>query len=498
MQTDVPTASGSSKPTRLERELGLWDVYALATGATLSSGFFLLPGLAAAGAGSAMPLSYVLAALIVLPGLFSSVELTTAMPKAGGIYYFLDRSMGPLVGTIGGFGSWIALVLKAAFALIGVGAYLQLFFPQLAFGPVAAALAVLLGIVNWLGAKKSGSAQIMLLIGLFILLLWFCGFGLLEVEVGRLGGVFRPESAGLVSTAGLVIVSYMGLTKVASVAEEVKNPERNLPLGSFLAFGTAVFVYVVGTMVMIGVTGADVLAAADNGHGDLTPVATVARALERAVEIDPQCSLARALLAEVLVDTDLLGFPGPKGNLDRARRDARVAVALDPRCQQARSVMAYVHFASGEHEAAVAEAEAAISLNPNNADRVAGCAFWLGLSGELERAAALIDRMLQYNPHQPGWLRLVSLLLHLDRGDIAGAHGEAERFSCPAIAWDPLLRAATSGLLDRGERGSDALRELETRHPGVARDPEPYVRSYVHADRHVAAILEGLRRAGSG
>ena len=266
-----------SKPTRLERELGLWDVYALATGATLSSGFFLLPGLAAAGAGASMPLSYMLAALIVLPGLLSSVELTTAMPKAGGIYYFLDRSMGPLVGTIGGFGSWIALVLKAAFALIGVGAYLQLVFPQLAFGPIAAGLAVLLGVVNWLGAKKTGSAQVFLLIGLIVLLLWFCGFGLLQVEFGQLGSVFQPESAGLVSTAGLVIVSYMGLTKVASVAEEVKNPERNLPLGTFLAFGTAVLVYVVGTMVMIGVTGADVLAAADNGHGDLTPVATVAR-----------------------------------------------------------------------------------------------------------------------------------------------------------------------------------------------------------------------------
>jgi len=273
----VTTPPDAAKPTRLERELGLWDVYALATGATLSSGFFLLPGLAAAGAGASMPLSYVLAALIVLPGLLSSVELTTAMPKAGGIYYFLDRSMGPLVGTIGGFGSWIALVLKAAFALIGVGAYLQLFFPQLEFGPIAAGLAVLLGIVNWLGAKKTGSAQVFLLIGLFFLLLWFCGFGLLQVEFGQLGEVFAPESAGLVSTAGLVIVSYMGLTKVASVAEEVKNPERNLPLGTFLALGTAILVYVVGTMVMIGVTGADVLAAADNGHGDLTPVATVAR-----------------------------------------------------------------------------------------------------------------------------------------------------------------------------------------------------------------------------
>ena len=83
-----------------------------------------------------MPLSYLLGAAILLPGLFSMVELATAMPKAGGIYYFLDRSMGPLVGTIGGFGTWIAVVLKSAFALIGVGAYLQLFFPSIEMGPM--------------------------------------------------------------------------------------------------------------------------------------------------------------------------------------------------------------------------------------------------------------------------------------------------------------------------------------------------------------------------
>ncbi len=264
------------KAKKLEKELGLWDVYALATGATLSSGFFLLPGLAAAGAGSAMPLSYLVAALIVAPGLFSSVELTTAMPKAGGIYYFLDRSMGPLVGTIGGFGTWIALVLKSSFALIGVVAYLQIFMPQLPAGPVAAALAILFGLINYMGAKKTGSAQVFLLVGLLILLLWFCGFGITQVDMGSLRGVLNPEAAGLVSTSGLVIVSYMGLTKVASVAEEVKNPERNLPLGTFLAFGTVIVIYVIGTAVMIGVTGADVLGA---GYGDLTPVATVAQDL---------------------------------------------------------------------------------------------------------------------------------------------------------------------------------------------------------------------------
>lgn len=264
------------KPQSLEKRLGLWDVYALATGATLSSGFFLLPGLAAAGAGAALPLSYLLGAAVLLPGLFSIVELSTAMPKAGGIYYFLDRSMGPLVGTIGGFGTWVSVVLKSAFALIGVGAYLQLFFPAIQMGPMAAGFAVFFGVVNYFGAKKTGTFQVMLLVGLLILLLWFCGLGMLKVDVGNFSGFFAAGSEGIISTAGLVIVSYMGLTKVASVAEEVQNPERNLPLGMFLAFASVVVMYVVGTSVMVGVVGVETLA---RGGGDLTPVATVARAM---------------------------------------------------------------------------------------------------------------------------------------------------------------------------------------------------------------------------
>ena len=149
-------------PEPLERQLGLRDVYALATGATLSSGFFLLPGLAAASAGSAMPLAYLLGAIILVPGLLSMAELSTAMPRAGGIYYFLDRSMGPLMGAIGGFGTWISLVLKTAFALVGVGAYLQIFAPDLDMAPIAAGFAIFFGVINYFGAKKTGSFQVSL------------------------------------------------------------------------------------------------------------------------------------------------------------------------------------------------------------------------------------------------------------------------------------------------------------------------------------------------
>lgn len=263
-------------PSSLKKELGLFDVFTLATGATLSFGFFLLPGIAASTAGQGLPFAYIIAALFLLPGLLAKAELATAMPRSGGLYFFLDRSMGPLWGTMSGFGTWFSLILKTAFALIGVGAYLGIFFPDLPLEPVAAGLAILFGVVNLFGAKKSGTAQAYLVVGLMVLLAWFCGLGLINMETRHFTELLATPSGSLISTAGFVVVSYMGLTKVASVAGEVKNPERNLPLGMLLAYLTTVVLYVIGSFVLIGVVGADVIGA--NG-GDLTPVATVANVL---------------------------------------------------------------------------------------------------------------------------------------------------------------------------------------------------------------------------
>ena len=133
------------KSKRLKKELKLSGVYAIAAGTTLSAGFFLLPGLAAQQAGSAIVLAYAIAAIPLIPAMFSIIELATAMPRAGGVYYFLDRTLGPYFGTIGGIGTWLALVLKVAFALIGMGAYISLFIPGLEIVPVAVILAMALG-----------------------------------------------------------------------------------------------------------------------------------------------------------------------------------------------------------------------------------------------------------------------------------------------------------------------------------------------------------------
>jgi len=270
-------ANGAPASGKLKKELGLFDVYAICTGAMFSSGFFLLPGLAAAQTGPSVALAYLIAGILMLPAMFSMAELSTAMPRAGGDYYFLDRAMGPLVGTVGGTGTYLALTLKSAFALIGMGAYLALFI-NVNIQVLAIALTLAFMFLNIFGAKETTGLQRLLIIVLVSVMAVYIGGGIASFFGGEASQVtaqrFNPFMtngiAGLMGTVGFVFVSYAGLTKIASVSEEVKNPGRNIPLGMILSIISTTFIYVVGIMIMIAVL------PADEFQASLTPVADAA------------------------------------------------------------------------------------------------------------------------------------------------------------------------------------------------------------------------------
>lgn len=244
-----------------------------------SSGFFLLPGIAAMETGNSVYLAYLAAGFLILPSMLSVAELSTAMPRAGGAYYFLDRSLGPLMGTIGGLGSWIALIFKSAFALIGMGAYLTIFVdvPML---PLALVLTLAFGLLNIFGAKETALLQRILVSALVFILALFLVQGLNYMYSGENAlqvldedNFFTNGINGFISTIGLVFVSYAGLTKVASISEEVQNPDRAIPLGMVLSLLTASVVYVVGVYIMVQVLPIDDL------FSSLTPVADAGKVM---------------------------------------------------------------------------------------------------------------------------------------------------------------------------------------------------------------------------
>lgn len=260
---------------RLSKELQLFDVYVISTAAMISSGFFLLPGIAASYTGASVVAAYLLAGVLILPALLSQAELATAMPRAGGAYYFLDRTLGPLVGTIGGVGTWLALVLKSAFALIGMGAYVGIVL-DVPIVPTAIAFTLLFAALNVAGAKESSGLLRVLMVTLLLILTFFIVSGLTDAfQAGRVSQArFTPFLSrgvdGLLGTVGLIFVSFGGLAKIASLAEEVQNPDRNIPLGMGLALATVTVVYVLGVGIMVAVLGVGELSTS------LTPVADAA------------------------------------------------------------------------------------------------------------------------------------------------------------------------------------------------------------------------------
>jgi amino acid transporter/mannitol/fructose-specific phosphotransferase system IIA component (Ntr-type) len=259
----------------LKKELKLFDVYAIATGAMFSSGFFMLPGLAAAQTGPSVFLAYFLSGIVILPTMFAMAELSPALPKAGGTYYIIDRALGPMVGSVGGYGLWIALILKSAFALIGMGAYLSIFF-QVNITAVAVILTIAFGIINIIGAKETALLQRIMVSAIVVIMAFyivqgvadFFSLGILDLHNERFTPFLTGGVKGLFATVGIVFVSYAGLTKVAGVAEEIENPDRNIPLGMFLSVATAVVVYSVGVFVMVAYLDPATFRA------DLHPVAT--------------------------------------------------------------------------------------------------------------------------------------------------------------------------------------------------------------------------------
>ena len=107
----------------LRKDLGTKEVFAIAAGAMISSGLFVLPAVAFAKSGPAVVVAYILAALAVIPAMFCKAELATAMPRSGGDYFFVARSFGGLFGLFTGFAGWFSLSLKSSFALVGMAAF---------------------------------------------------------------------------------------------------------------------------------------------------------------------------------------------------------------------------------------------------------------------------------------------------------------------------------------------------------------------------------------
>ncbi|MFW6002979.1 MAG: amino acid permease [Halanaeroarchaeum sp.] len=246
----------------LAKDLGLVSAMTIGIGTMIGAGIFVLPGVAANAAGPVVVVSFVVGGIIAMVNALSISELGTAMPKAGGGYYYINRSLGPLFGSIAGMGDWMGLAFASAFYSIGFGQYLAVFVPLPEIGflnpiQIGALLAGLVFVgVNYIGAKETGGVQTVIVFTLLAILSAFAIAGFFSFDYPTLtaGGGLAPFGTGAILPAtALVFVSFLGYAKIATVAEELKNPGRNLPIAIIGSVGIVTVLYAILVTTMLGV-----------------------------------------------------------------------------------------------------------------------------------------------------------------------------------------------------------------------------------------------------
>jgi len=256
---------------RLGRSLGFFETFAIGTGTMIGAGIFILPAIALSEAGPACIISFLIGGLISTATAISVAELATGMPKAGGSYFFISRAMGASFGAIIGLGAWLALVFKGSFALVGLADYFFVFYPiPVLIISIVAGLTLIL--INYRGARSSGSLQNIIVLFLLIILAIFIIQGSFILDTTKFSPFMPFGYTSIFATTGLIFISYLGITQLAAISEEVKDPAKNLPRALIASVVTVTLIY---TAVMIVISGTLTFEQSINTHTPLVDVAVM-------------------------------------------------------------------------------------------------------------------------------------------------------------------------------------------------------------------------------
>jgi len=264
----------TQQQTTFARDLGLFDATMIGVGAMIGAGIFVLTGIAAGVAGPASILAFALNAVVTLITAFAYAELASAIPRAGGGYSFVRMAFPGAVGFIAGWLLWFAYIVACSLYALGFAGYFWEFFhkytPNFSGGvidifglsPAILGVTLFIGIafiwLNARGAEVTGKTENILTMSKIVILAIFIFFGILAIiqEPARASESFTPffplGFSGVLVAMGLTFIAFEGYDLIATVAEEIKNPEKNIPKATFISLSIAITIYLLILFVSLG------------------------------------------------------------------------------------------------------------------------------------------------------------------------------------------------------------------------------------------------------
>ncbi|HET7503331.1 MAG TPA: APC family permease [Kofleriaceae bacterium] len=334
----------ANEPVQLRRELGLAGAVVLGLGSMLGTGVYVTIGLAASIAGPGFPASVLIAALAAALGAMSIVALSTRYPVSGGVYVFSRTLIHPDVGFATGWTFLAAKLASASTAAMGITAYIVSLLgldPRTGFvvGPLVVIALTGVAYAGLLFSTRLVMATLVISAGG---LLTFVILGMKSVGVAGLVAAANPSGAATIPTlhaAGLMSLAFSGYGRLATLGEEIRDPERNIPRSTVISVALFTVLYAAVAFVALGaVPGATLAHLASSDNAVLLAVARTfssSRELQVALTMGALASLVAivinivlALSRTVLAMSRNGDLPAALGYMDKADPRPRRAAAF--------------------------------------------------------------------------------------------------------------------------------------------------------------------------
>ncbi|MEU2994604.1 APC family permease [Streptomyces griseoincarnatus] len=263
------TASGM--PDELHRRLGVPDAVVIGLGSMIGAGIFAALAPAARAAGSGLLIGLALAAVVAYCNATSSARLAARYPASGGTYVYGRERLGDFWGYLAGWGFVVGKTASCAAMALTVGSYV---WPGQAHG-VAVAAVVALTVVNYAGVQKSAlltrvivAVVLAVLAAVVVAALTSSASDTARLDVGD-----DATFGGVLQAAGLLFFAFAGYARIATLGEEVRDPQRTIPRAVPIALGITLVVYAVVAVSVLTVLGPKGLAEAAAPLSDAVRVA---------------------------------------------------------------------------------------------------------------------------------------------------------------------------------------------------------------------------------
>jgi len=242
----------------LERRLGVADAVVIGAGSMIGAGVFAAWSPAAEAAGTGLIIGLVIAGVVAFCNAASSAQLAAIHPQSGGTYIYGRRQLGPFWGHLAGWGFVVGKTASCAAMALTVGAYLWPEHDRV----VAVGAVVVITAVNIGGLSRTVAVTKVLLVvsGAALMAVVVGGWSSADASLSRLTPV-DPDVYGVLQSAGFLFFAFAGYARVATLGEEVKNPEITIPRAIPRALAAVLGVYLVVGITALAVVPASALAA---------------------------------------------------------------------------------------------------------------------------------------------------------------------------------------------------------------------------------------------